>query len=154
MANGRVEHIHVTSGAGAPMRSLTRVRAIAGVGLEGDRYAMGVGHYSKTPATGRHLTLIEAEQLEWLMNDQLIELKPAEARRNLTTRGIRLNPLVGKQFWIGAVLCKGMRLCEPCDYLDKLTGKIMLKPLVKRAGLRAEILTDGEIAVGDEIRSD
>ena len=134
------------------MRRVKRVKAVAGVGLEGDRYALGLGRYSNRPGTGRALTLIEAEVIEWLMNEHLIELAPGEARRNLTTRGVRLNPLVGKRFWIGDVLCEGMRFCEPCAYLEGLTGKPVLKPLVERAGLRAEILQGGEIAVGDEVR--
>jgi MOSC domain-containing protein YiiM len=127
------------------MRAVNRARAIAGVGLEGDRYAAGVGHFSSYPGTGRALTLIEAEVVEAL------DLKVGEARRNLTIRGIELNPLVGKRFRIGSVLCLGVRLCEPCQYLEDLLAKPVLNPLAHRGGLRAEILEDGEIHVGDEL---
>lgn len=155
MTIGRVEHIHLAGRAAEPMRAVSRIRAIEGVGLEGDRYALGLGYYSgKPPGTGRHLTLIEGEMIDWLRETHGIELKPGESRRNLTTRGISLNPLVGKRFRIGSVACVGVRYCDPCQYLDDLTGKKMLKPMVDRAGLRADILEGGEIAVGDEIRPD
>lgn len=133
------------------MRSVDRARAVAGVGLAGDRYALRAGHYSSDPKVTRDLTLIEAEEIEALAAGSGIELAPGETRRNVTTRGIRLNELVGRRFRIGAVECEGMRLCEPCQYLTDLLGKPVLTPLVHRAGLRARILTGGEIALGDEV---
>ena len=145
---GRVEAIHVARAEGEPMRPVSRIRLIAGVGLEGDRYAAGRGHFSGTPGTGRALTLIEAEVLESLD----IALQPGEVRRNLTTRGIGLNALVGRRFRVGGVLCEGMRLCEPCDYLEGLLKKSLLQSLLHRGGLRADVLEDGEIRVGDEVR--
>lgn len=128
-----------------------RVTARAGVGLDGDRYAAGTGHWSPDPRTDRELTLIEAEVLEDLATSDGIRLAPGETRRNVTTRGIRLNGLVGRRFRVGGVDCEGTRLCEPCQYLTDQLGKPILRPLVHRAGLRARILTDGEIAIGDEI---
>jgi MOSC domain-containing protein YiiM len=151
MRNGRVEHIHLTGRAGEPMRAVARVRAIAGVGLEGDRYAAGLGHFSSQPGTGRALTLIEAEVLDSLRAELGIDLQHGEARRNLTTRGIELNPLVGKRFRVGGVLCQGVRFCDPCQYLADLIAKPILNPLVHRGGLRADILEEGEIRVGDEV---
>lgn len=148
---GRVEAIYIAPEAGKPMLGVELVRALAGQGLEGDRYAIGKGYYSPRPGTGRHLTLIEAEVLEALWKETGISLLPHEHRRNITTRGIALNTLVGKRFRIGEVLCQGMRLCEPCTYLEGLTGKPVLEPLVHRAGLRADILTNGVIRVGDPI---
>ncbi|HEX2755992.1 MAG TPA: MOSC domain-containing protein [Candidatus Limnocylindrales bacterium] len=148
---GAVEAIHVTSGGGEPMHSIERVRAIAGVGLEGDRYATGAGHYSGDTKVDRHVTLIEAEEIEALAVGSGITLEPGATRRNVTTRGIRLNELVGRRFRIGAVACEGTRLCEPCQYLTDLLGKPVLTALVHRAGLRARILTDGDIALGDEV---
>ena len=126
------------------MTGVQRVRAIAGVGLEGDRYATGTGHYSGDAK-------VEAEEIEALAHDPGVVLAPGETRRNVTTRGIRLNELVERRFRIGAVECEGTRLCEPCQYLTDLLGKPILAPLVHRAGLRARILTDGEIALGDEV---
>ena len=148
---GRIEAIHLADAAAGPMRAVTRVRAIAGVGLEGDRYATGNGTYSPDPRTDRHLTLIEAEEIEALAERDGILLEPGETRRNVTTRGIRLNDLVGRRFRVGGIECEATRLCEPCQGLTDHIGKPVLKPLAHRAGLRALILTDGEIAIGDEV---
>jgi MOSC domain-containing protein YiiM len=148
---GVVEAIHISDAGSRPMQSLERVRAIAGVGLEGDRYATGSGHYSHDLKVDRDITLIEAEEIAALAAGAGIELAPGETRRNVTTRGIRLNDLVGRRFRIGAVECLGTRLCEPCQYLTDLLGKPVLEPLVHRAGLRARIVTGGELAVGEEV---
>lgn len=146
-----VEAIHTAHSAGAPMTARERVRAIAGVGLEGDRYARAAGRWSDHPAGDREITLVEAEVIEDLAATDGIVLAPGETRRNVTTRGIRLDELVGRRFRVGGVECEGMRLCEPCQYLTDAVGKPILRPLVHRAGLRARILHDGEIAVGDPI---
>jgi hypothetical protein len=132
-----VEAIHIAAAAGAAVRPVEEVRAVAGVGLEADRYAEGRGHYQEDGRVSRDLTLIEAE-----------------ARRNLTTRGVDLNELVGRRFWVGEVLCLGTRLCEPCQYLADLTGKPLLRPLVHRGGLRADIIRGGVIRIGDHVRPD
>ena len=148
---GTVGSIHLADHAGAPMRSVGRVRAIAGVGLEGDRYATRTGHYSPDSKVDREVTLIAAEEIERLADVFGIELAPGESRQNVTTRGIDLNALLGRRFRVGAVECEGTRLCEPCLYVTEQLGKPVLEPLVHRAGLRARILTDGEIGVGDEV---
>jgi MOSC domain-containing protein YiiM len=148
---GAVEAIHIAAAAGAPVRRVDAIRAIAGVGLEGDRYAEGRGHY-QDERVSRDLTLIETEAVEALAREHAIELASGETRRNLTTRGVNLNELVGRRFWVGHVLCLGTRLCEPCQYLADLTGKPLLRALVHRGGLRADILRDGVIRVGDRVR--
>jgi MOSC domain-containing protein YiiM len=150
--SGVVEAIHVAATAGEPVREVELVRAKAGVGLEGDRYALGRGHYSPDLRVSRDLTLIEAEVVDDLASKHGIELTPGETRRNLTTRGIRLNDLVGRRFWVGDVLCEGTRLCEPCRYLTELTGKPLLRALVHRGGLRADIVRGGLIRRGDRLR--
>ncbi len=150
--SGRVEHIHFAVRAGEPLRAAERIRVIAGIGIDGDRYATGLGHFSKSPGTGRALTLVEAEVLDALRASLGIDLPPGEVRRNVTTRGIELNALVGKRFRIGGVLCEGTRLCEPCKYLEDLVGKPILNPLLHRGGLRADVLEGGEIRIGDEVR--
>ena len=99
---------------------------------------------------GNDVTLIEAEEIEALARAG-IELAPGESRRNITTRGIRLNELVGQEFWIGDVLARGIELCEPCTHLVALTGKPLIKPLTHRAGLRADLLTTGRIKIGDRV---
>jgi MOSC domain-containing protein YiiM len=147
---GRVESIHIAPIEGVAMVALESVAAMAGVGLEGDRYATGVGHYSADGGNGRHLTLIESEVLADLAAAGIV-LAPGATRRNVTTSGIRLNDLVGRRFMVGDVECVGMRLCEPCAYMTGLVGQPVLAPLVHRGGLRAEILVGGRITVGDVI---
>jgi MOSC domain-containing protein YiiM len=149
---GRVECIHFAISEGEPMLATARIRVFAGIGLEGDRYATGRGRFCGAPGTGRALTLIEAEVLESLRESLGIALRPGEARRNVTTRGIALNALVGRRFRIGDVLCEGKRLCEPCRYLEGVVSKPLLDPLSHRGGLRADVLEDGEIRIGDELR--
>lgn len=149
---GTVEHIHITQRESAPMLSIREARALPGIGLEGDRYAAGTGRYSSDGRDGRALTLVEAEVLDALRTQSGIDLSAGETRRNVTTRGVRLNDLVGERFLIGDVLCEGARLCEPCDYLAGLTNKALVKPLTHKGGLRANILTEGTIRVGDEVR--
>ncbi|TML49289.1 MAG: MOSC domain-containing protein, partial [Actinobacteria bacterium] len=148
---GSVEAIHIATAAGAPVRPVDEIRTIAGVGLEGDRYADGRGHY-QDGRVSRDLTLIEAEALEALAREHGIALAPGETRRNVTTRGVGLNELVGRRFWVGEALCLGTRLCEPCQYLADLTGKPLLRPLVHRGGLRADIVRGGLIRSGDQVR--
>jgi MOSC domain-containing protein YiiM len=147
---GRIEHIHIAPAEGAPLQALEEVEALAGVGLTGDRYAQA-DHDSDYDG-GQDLTLVEAEALERLAAEEGIQLEPGATRRNLTTRGVSLNDLVGKTFWVGNVLAKGIELCEPCNHLQEAIGKPILRPLAHRAGLRAQLLTSGTIRVGDELR--
>jgi len=150
---GKVEGIFITDSAGQSMRPRDEVLAVAGRGLEGDRYSTRKGNYSERPGGGRELTLIETEVLEALATERGIELDPRESRRNVATRGVRLNDLVGKRFRVGPLLCEGIRLCEPCTYLEGLTGKPINEPLVHRAGLRADILEGGTLRVGDAVEA-
>lgn len=150
MGNGTVESIHVASAAQAPTRTLAQAVAIPGVGLEGDRYALKLGTFYK-PAPDYELTLIEVEAIEALRRDYQVELPAGDARRNIVTRNVPLNHLVGKEFAIGEVHIRGIRLCEPCDHLQKVTGKPVIKGLLHRGGLRAQILTPGTIHVGDPV---
>ncbi len=148
---GRVEAIAVGEAAEAPMRVLERAVALPGRGLEGDRYARGAGTFSSPGVPGHDLTLIEAEEIEALTLPSGRRLAPEEARRNLVTRGIDLDALVGRRFRVGGVECAGRRLCEPCAHLERLTERGTLRGLVHRGGLRADLLGGGVIAVGDEI---
>ncbi len=147
---GRVEAISIAQRATGPMRTVERAKALAGRGLEGDRYAAKAGTF--TPATdtarGHDLTLIEAEVLDDLTLPDGTKLGYAEARRNIVTRGIDLNALVGRRFRVGEVECLGQRLCEPCSHLERLTTPGALRGLIHRGGLRTDVLTDGEIANG------
>ena len=127
------------------MKQVSEIRAIAGQGLEGDRY-------SGTRRGDRHITLVESEAIEAANRDYSITIDPQESRRNVLTRGIALNHLIGREFQIGEVRLRGLRLCEPCTHLEGLTGKQMIKALRHRGGLRAEILESGTIRAGDIIK--
>ncbi len=150
MWQGTLESIYIAPEAEAPMQSVDRVQATPSVGLEGDRYALKVGTFSK-PVPDRELTLIEAEAIEAIKHEYEIEIAPGNARRNLVTRGVPLNHLVGKEFRIGDVKIRGIRLCEPCSHLEKMTGQPVIKGLRHRGGLRAQILSEGAIRVGDVV---
>ena len=129
--------------------SLPRARVISGVGIVGDRYALRAGYW-RDERVSRDLTLVEGEVVDDLAHNGLV-LAPGELRRNLTTRGVVLNDLLGRVFWIGDVLLRGTELCEPCRHLEEITGKRLLRPLVHRRGLRAQVLLDGVIGVGDSL---
>jgi MOSC domain-containing protein YiiM len=151
MSTGNIELIYIAPKATAPAIAVDEVLAIPGVGLEGDRYALRQGTFFK-PEPDFELTLIEAEAIEALKRDYNVELTPGESRRNLVTRGVALNHLVGRDFQIGEVKAHGIRLCEPCSHLQRLTGRSVIKGLLHRGGLRAQILTQGAIRVGDTVR--
>lgn len=146
---GSVESIWVAERAAVPARRVDRVRALAGRGLEGDRHVLGTGTFP-SGLPGSALTLIEDE----VCRSFEPPLTPNEHRRNVVTSGIDLNALVGRTFTIGPVRCRGMRLCEPCRVAQSYSERPILRRLVHRGGLRADILTEGEIGAGDEIRAD
>jgi len=150
---GTVEAIYIAAERSGPCRAVERAEAVAGRGLRGDRYYHRDGTFSEGTLTGGELTLIEAEALEELAAVHGVDLDPAEARRNLLTRGIALNDLVGRRFGVGDVECVGRRWCEPCAHLQRLTREGTLRGLVHRGGLRADILDGGEIAVGAPVRA-
>ena len=150
MSHGRVESIHIASAAKSPMQEVAEVLAVPGVGLDGDRYARRQGTFFK-PEPDFELTLIEAEAVETAQREHGLQLTPGESRRNVVTRGVALNPLVGKEFQVGSVRVRGIRLCEPCRHLQALTGQPVIKALPHRAGLRAQILTEGVIRIGDPV---
>ena len=151
MSQGKVVSIHIAAVAAAPIKSVAEVMALAGCGLEGDRYAAKLGTFSNDPGSGRDVTLIESEALDALKRDYQVELEAGESRRNIVTRGISLNHLVGKEFRVGDVVLRGTRLCEPCAHMEKLTLKGALRGLIHRGGLRAEIVKGGTIRVGDSV---
>lgn len=148
---GELLHIHVADGASQAMRGLGEARLLPGVGIDGDRYAARTGTYSKNHHIDRQVTLIEAETLEALARDHEVELAPAEHRRNLTTRGVPLNHLVGRYFRVGECVLYGGRLNVPCRYLEELIGKKVFKPLLNRSGLNCRIVAGGIIRTADRI---
>ena len=146
---GILEAIWFAPRAAAAAIACREVRAVAGLGLDGDRYALGTGTFpSRLPGSG--LTLIEAEVCESFAP----ALEPDVHRRNLVTRGISLDRLVGHEFSIGEVRCRGVRLCEPCVVIQRYADRPILRSLVHRGGLRADILGDGMLRVGDRVRAE
>jgi MOSC domain-containing protein YiiM len=161
MWQGSVVSIAIAKAASAPMEVVAEARAVPGRGLVGDRYFLGTGYYSARPGYGgREVTLIEVETVGALEREVIdaqggrldIKISPADTRRNIATSGVPLNHLVDREFWVGPVRMRGTRLCEPCTHLEELTQKGVMAPLVHRGGLRAQILGEGVIRVGDVIR--
>jgi hypothetical protein len=152
---GTVEALALAEEATGPMRTVEQARALAGRGLDGDRYAAKAGTFTPASSTiaGYDLTLIEAEVLDELVLPDGGRLRYAEARRNVVTRGVGLNSLVGRRFRLGDVECLGQRLCEPCAHLERLTSMGVLRGLIHRGGLRADVLTDGQVATGDVLET-
>src|SRR5438132_5096962 len=151
MFEGTVVSINIAPRAEAPIESVAEARAVPGKGLEGDRYFLRQGTFYK-PQPDRELTLVEAEAIEAFCEDFKVEFNLSATRRNVVTRGVPLNHLVGKEFWIGEVKARGLRLCEPCSHLQSLSHPKVLPGLVHRGGLRAQILTEGLIRVGEVIK--
>jgi MOSC domain-containing protein YiiM len=145
--SGRVEAIFLSPEHGELPAPVERVNARAGRGLEGNRYYWDDG----TAPPGCAITLIASEAVEAAVSEGDLSVEPAATRRNVLTRGIDVNALVGKRFRIGTVECEGVELCEPCQSLEAMTQPGMIKAFVHRGGLNADILTDGEISVGDAV---
>lgn len=145
--NGSVVGIYLAPEKSAPITSLNEVSAVAGKGLEGDRYFNADGWDEPK----NEMTLVEIEAVEAANRDYDIGLTPEDTRRQIVTRGVALNHLVGQEFSIGDVRCLGIKLNEPCNHLRKLAGKPLIKPLIHRGGLRAQILSGGTIKVGDPV---
>lgn len=148
---GRLEGIFFTETQGLEMESVAKIRLIAGVGVENDRYATNKGYYSHKPHEDRQVTLIEQETLEALARDHDLTVQPDETRRNLLTRGVPLNHLVGRTFRVGDVVLYGGRLNVPCKYLERLLDRPVFDPLINRSGLNCRVLNTGTVRVGDAI---
>jgi MOSC domain-containing protein YiiM len=147
---GQIVDILTAASPDSPMVSRKSVRAVPGRGLEGDRYFNGAGTFSPSPQRPDYeVTLIQQEYIEAFAAASGRRFMAQDARRNIVTRGVDLNALAGRQFRIGEVLIRGIRLCEPCDYLAKATFPEVLQGLLHKAGLRAQILSEGKIRVGD-----
>lgn len=153
MMAGSVERIflHAGPGTGDPMHAVGSARAIAAGGLEGDRFFQGAGSTATKRGPDREVTLIEAEVIEAVTREGKVTLAPEQSRRNIVTRGVALNHLVGREFRVGTATLRGIRLCEPCKHLETLTEPGMLMALLHRGGLRAEVVAGGEFCVGDRV---
>jgi MOSC domain-containing protein YiiM len=150
---GYVANILIAASTDAEMVRQAQVRAVPGKGLEGDRYFIGAGTFSPQPQKPDfELTLIEQENVEAFAAESGLAFTASQARRNVVTKGIRLNDLVGQEFYVGQVRVRGIRLCEPCTHLAKSSFPETLKGLVHKGRLRAQILSAGQISIGDQIR--
>lgn len=149
-ACGRVAALHVGVRKKEPLASVESIRVVAGRGIEGDRFFRR-SPGEENPHPGREITLIESEALEALAGETGISLEPRETRRNVLTRGISLNALVGRRFRVGETELEGIELCEPCGHLELLTHTGVKAGLAHRGGLRARITRGGEIRIGDTV---
>ena len=152
MFEGQLVGIFTAHRRQADLQAVDQVEAVPGRGLVGDRYFQQQGTFTKPDSPDREVTLIEIEALEALNCEDGLTLEPGQSRRNLVTRGVPLNHLVGREFRIGSVLLRGLRLCEPCGHLESLTIKGLIKGLCHRGGLRAQVVEGGILRTGDAIR--
>ena len=147
MQNGSVVGIYTAPEKHAPIESRDEVKAVAGRGLEGDRYFNADGW----DEAKKEMTLVELEAIEGANREYELDLEPKDMRRQIVTKGVALNHLVDREFQIGEVRLRGIKIANPCSHLQKLAGKKLLKPMMHRGGLRAQILESGTIRVGDPV---
>jgi MOSC domain-containing protein YiiM len=151
MWKGELIAIYIRPEVSQEPAGLEQVHAVPGKGLEGDHYFHQQNRSNQPPHASREVTLIEEETIQAVVRDYGVPMDLGKSRRNLVTRNVPLNHLVGKDFQVGGVTLRGIRLCEPCSHLAALTRKEYQEALVHRGGLRAQILTEGIIRVGDAI---
>jgi len=151
--SGRLLQIYTAATAGAPPKAADEATLEPGRGLVGDRYHASTGTFSAQLAgkPDHEVTLIESEEIDGFNREMGLALAYGDLRRNLVTRGIRLNELIGYKFTVGECLLEGLRHCEPCSHLAKTVAKQVLPGLVHRAGLRARIIRGGRIRPGDSV---
>ena len=150
--SGTLRAIYVAREAGGAMTQLERAQLVAGRGIEGDRYFERAGTFSpEAPSPDHELTLIAAEEVARFLEATGLEIRAGDLRRNLLTEGVDLNAWVGRSFRVGEVEVAGIRLCEPCQTLAETATPEVVKGLVHRAGLRARIVGEGRIRVGDPV---
>lgn len=151
MSQGVVYAIYITARARQPLETVQQVQALPGRGLEGDRYCLGRGSLSRWPGAARQVSLIEREVLDDVLSQTGIDLHEGRSRRNIVTERMTLAELKGQTFRIGTAILRGVGLCQPCGYLERLTAAGTFAALKGRGGLRAEVLSEGVIGVGDAI---
>ena len=150
---GRVREIWTAPVAAAPMVRLPSAQALTGIGLAGDRYALGGGTWARYPELEKQLTLIDADEVAAAGREAGVDLAPGDTRRNVVTEGIDLPALVGRYFTVGEVLLFGSKRCPPCRHLERLTGHTLIKALATRGGINAAVFAGGAISDGDAVRA-
>jgi MOSC domain-containing protein YiiM len=151
MSAALLQAIYIVPSGGQAPQSVAAVRAVPGKGLEGDRYYLGRGSFSRWPGARRAASFIEWETIEAVRREFGIDLGDGRHRRNLVTRGIALAGLQGRTFRIGTAVFRGVGPCAPCRYLERLTEVGVLDALKGRGGLRADVVEEGDLHVGDVI---
>jgi MOSC domain-containing protein YiiM len=151
MTAGKVFAVYVGPQARGPLRAVASAVAVAGRGLEGDRYFLGRGALSRWPSAARAVSFVEREALEALRAERGIDLGEGKSRRNVVTEGVRLDELRGRTFRVGAAVFRGVQACQPCRYLERLTRPGVFEALKGRGGLRAEVIEGGAFAPGDAV---
>ena len=146
-----VYELYVADTAGSPIRRVPQVMAIAEHGLEGDRYCLGTGSFSRWPDSGRAVTFIAQEVIDQIQAEFGIDLTGGRSRRNIATVGVELSELNGRKFRIGGAVMRGSRVAAPCRYLERITKPRVFEALRGRGGLRGDIVAGGIISAGDEI---
>jgi MOSC domain-containing protein YiiM len=149
---GALREIWLASTAASPMRRVSSARLVTGLGLEGDRYALGGGTWSRYPVLEKQLTLIDADDVAAVARETGSALAPGDTRRNLVTTGIGLPALVGSWFAVGDALLFGVKRCPPCTHLERLTGIRLVKAMVLRGGINAAVFAGGPVREGDVVR--
>ena len=149
---GTVTEIWLTGAAAMPMRRVAGGRLLPGVGLEGDRYALGGGTWAQYPELEKQLTLIDRDDVAAVAAEVGADLSPGDTRRNLVTTGIDLPSLVGSWFAVGDALLFGVKRCPPCTHLERLTGLKLVKAMVHRGGINAAVFGAGVVAEGALVR--
>ncbi|MEM7743343.1 MAG: MOSC domain-containing protein [Pseudomonadota bacterium] len=149
--SGKLLSIHITPAKSQPMQRLESANLIAGQGIEGDRYLLGTGTYSIKPGEDRQITLIEREMLDRVAADDGQEISVDDHRRNLTVEGVPLQHLVGLRFRVGNVILEGVRINQPCKYLNLMLKRDVYMALWNRSGLNAKIIEGGTIRSGDAL---
>jgi MOSC domain-containing protein YiiM len=154
MTIGKVVGIYIARTQGDQTVNVDRIHVVPGMGIEGDRYFKKRTEVEGQSKTGREITMIELEAIDSMRLNDGIQITPQETRRNIVTNGIPLNELAGHIFFIGEIKLRGVRLCEPCQYLANKTDPRILHAMVHRGGLRADILTEGDIHINDSITTE
>ena len=144
--------IWLAEAAAAPMRRVPSARLLPGLGVEGDRYALGGGTWAGYPDLEKQLTLIDADDVAAVAAEVGADLTPGDTRRNLVTTGIDLPSLVGRWFAVGDALLFGAKRCPPCTHLERLTGTRLVKAMVHRGGINAAVFSGAVVAEGAVVR--
>lgn len=151
--SGKIYRMYIAESAGSKMEEVSSVNLVAGKGIEGDRYFNGKGTFSEK-LEGQpfvELSLIEKEEIDWFNGEFNQSHEYSDLRRSIVTENIRLNELVDKEFYVGSIKVKGIRLCEPCPHLAGTVNTLVLPHMVGKSGLRAQILETGIVSVGEKV---